>query len=603
MAKTRVIVYGTTPPKSVLIDSAATVGAQIGVNLLLPDGTLAKMSDFGATPSAGSSIDTTDDVDEGSYHLYFTDLRAQDAVGGILVDTATIDFTYTAGTSITADLKDLADSGTGSALVKITRDAKGRLSGTEAATTADLTEGSNLYFTNERAQDAIGAALVGTGNVPLTYDDAGNTISAALSTSVLASLALADSATQPGDLATVATSGAYADLSGLPTLGTAAATASTDYATAAQGIKADSALQSVVAGTGVSVDNTNPQSPVISATGAGSGDVVGPASATDSAIALFDGTTGKLLKDGGALNKAAVGLGNVDNTSDVNKPVSTAQAAADATKLSKSGDTGTGNYSFLGDSTFGLAAGGSVTIFNRPGTTVAGSSIQFSSPGGAVGIIGLNGLTSRCDLRFDANLMRFGVSATSSAPSIQLEVSPTSARPGADNAYSLGESSRRWSVVYAATGAINTSDARDKTAVEPLAAAELAAAADLSRAVGTYQWLESVQLKGSDARRHAGLTVQQAIAIMQTHGLDPFAYGFICYDQWDEQPEIVYSWPARDAVLDEAGNVITPAIEAGSEVTQAYRAAGDRYSFRTDELLLFMARGFTARLDALEAKA
>ena len=38
-------------------------------------------------------------------------------------------------------------------------------------------------------------------------------------------------------------SGAYGDLSGKPTLGTAAATASTDYATAAQGAKADSALQ------------------------------------------------------------------------------------------------------------------------------------------------------------------------------------------------------------------------------------------------------------------------------------------------------------------------------------------------------------------------
>ncbi|HJE52294.1 MAG TPA: hypothetical protein K8V15_10055, partial [Tessaracoccus flavescens] len=36
-------------------------------------------------------------------------------------------------------------------------------------------------------------------------------------------------------------SGAYADLSGKPTLGTAAATASTDYATAAQGEKADTA--------------------------------------------------------------------------------------------------------------------------------------------------------------------------------------------------------------------------------------------------------------------------------------------------------------------------------------------------------------------------
>lgn len=45
------------------------------------------------------------------------------------------------------------------------------------------------------------------------------------------------------DLATVATSGSYGDLSGLPTLGTAAATDAGAYATAAQGSKADSAVQ------------------------------------------------------------------------------------------------------------------------------------------------------------------------------------------------------------------------------------------------------------------------------------------------------------------------------------------------------------------------
>ena len=38
---------------------------------------------------------------------------------------------------------------------------------------------------------------------------------------------------------------------------------------------------------------------------AGDGDVKGPASSTDSNVALFDGTTGKLLKDGGALGTAA----------------------------------------------------------------------------------------------------------------------------------------------------------------------------------------------------------------------------------------------------------------------------------------------------------
>lgn len=46
-----------------------------------------------------------------------------------------------------------------------------------------------------------------------------------------------------GDLATVAVTGAYSDLTGRPTLGTAATTDATDYATAAQGTAADTALQ------------------------------------------------------------------------------------------------------------------------------------------------------------------------------------------------------------------------------------------------------------------------------------------------------------------------------------------------------------------------
>jgi hypothetical protein len=41
-------------------------------------------------------------------------------------------------------------------------------------------------------------------------------------------------------------------------------------------------------------------------------------------------------------DKASVGLGNVDNTSDASKPVSTAQATADALRVLKAGDTMTG---------------------------------------------------------------------------------------------------------------------------------------------------------------------------------------------------------------------------------------------------------------------
>lgn len=48
------------------------------------------------------SLDT-DDISEGATNLYYTDERAQDAIGTILADSSSIDFTYNDGTpSITA---------------------------------------------------------------------------------------------------------------------------------------------------------------------------------------------------------------------------------------------------------------------------------------------------------------------------------------------------------------------------------------------------------------------------------------------------------------------------------------------------------------------
>jgi hypothetical protein len=42
----------------------------------------------------------------------------------------------------------------------------------------DITEGSNLFFTDERAQDAVGSILTDSSTIDFTYNDAGNTISA-----------------------------------------------------------------------------------------------------------------------------------------------------------------------------------------------------------------------------------------------------------------------------------------------------------------------------------------------------------------------------------------------------------------------------------------
>lgn len=64
-------------------------------------------------------------------------------------------------------------------------------------------------------------------------------------------------AVQPGDLATVATTGDYDDLANRPVLGTAAAADTTDFATAAQGTKADTAVQPADMTSAISSHNTN----------------------------------------------------------------------------------------------------------------------------------------------------------------------------------------------------------------------------------------------------------------------------------------------------------------------------------------------------------
>lgn len=52
--------------------------------------------------------------------------------------------------------------------------------GTVVLTTTNISEGSNLYFTDERAQDAVGNILTDSSKIDFTYNDAGNTITATI---------------------------------------------------------------------------------------------------------------------------------------------------------------------------------------------------------------------------------------------------------------------------------------------------------------------------------------------------------------------------------------------------------------------------------------
>lgn len=123
-------------------------------------------------------------------------------------------------------------------------------------------------------------------------------------------------------------------------------------------------------------------------------------------------------------------------------------------------------------------------------------------------------------------------------------------RPGADNAQTLGAANNRWSLVYAGTGSINTSDEREKQDIGAIDEAALRAVRKIS--FKQFRFRDAVAMKGDAARIHFGVIAQEVKAAFESEGVDPFKYGVLCYDAWEADED---------------------------------RPAGNRYGVRYDELL------------------
>lgn len=152
--------------------------------------------------------------------------------------------------------------------------------------------------------------------------------------------------------------------------------------------------------------------------------------------------------------------------------------------------------------------------------------------------------------------------------------------PGNDANVLLGTASKRWSQVYATTGTINTSDAREKTSI-------VSPDDSLMRAWGkvnfkVFQFKDAVEKKGVDARLHVGVIAQQVIEAFASEGLDATRYGLLCYDKWDDEYEDVEIIDQVE-VADEKGNVVTPAKTHIEH--RLVTPAGDRYGIRYEEAL------------------
>lgn len=150
-----------------------------------------------------------------------------------------------------------------------------------------------------------------------------------------------------------------------------------------------------------------------------------------------------------------------------------------------------------------------------------------------------------------------------------------------------------------------TSDERLKSRPRIFTENEILAFYFIGKLPGFWQWIQRLQEEGNDARLHSGPTVQACIAIMEKYGLVWSEYGAFGYDEWPEQPEVFREWEAEPAVYEivpgraaviENGVVVTEAIpdsqvvvkkaiEAGRELVQEYKPAGNEYKLRKDELM------------------
>ena len=153
--------------------------------------------------------------------------------------------------------------------------------------------------------------------------------------------------------------------------------------------------------------------------------------------------------------------------------------------------------------------------------------------------------------------------------------------PEVANTGTVGTPGRPFAGGFTQSAFTVTSDERYKSSPEEITDFMLDAAAEVEWC--TFQYIDRVEETGTDgARWHFGAIAQRFVEAFQKYGLDPYRFAFICYDKWAGSPEI----------LGDDGEVISPAVDAGS-----------RYGIRYDQAIILkqkqIERDHKRQIDAL----
>ena len=168
-----------------------------------------------------------------------------------------------------------------------------------------------------------------------------------------------------------------------------------------------------------------------------------------------------------------------------------------------------------------------------------------------------------------------------------------------DNTQNLGSASNRWAVLFAGTGAINTSNETHKTR-EDILDAEKAAALEIKRDIWKFKFKDAIDVKGEGARIHFGVGAQSVGEILRKHGLNPDDYAFYCYDKWEAEyePVIGKRTVSKEVVVTKTDAVTgfrfdtTETVEEQEDYDTGEKVcileAGENYGIRYEELLCFI---------------
>ena len=214
-----------------------------------------------------------------------------------------------------------------------------------------------------------------------------------------------------------------------------------------------------------------------------------------------------------------ISFGDLDSSTQ-NNINNTASLAQNANLAATSANTTVNGWKYAGTTYIDGSKIQTGTV--RASTLEGGTIYMLSSDGNAAGIFYLTSASSTYGQKVQLDSAAIQLTANSGAiflstPSAWLQLSTDVAcsgnlRPSSDASYSLGASGYRWSNIYAATGSITTSDAKDKKDISY----------DLSDYDGLFDQLKPVSYKlisGTSDRRHIGLVAQDVQSSLDSLGI------------------------------------------------------------------------------------